>query len=178
MKLLFFGYRRNAGLLAVIFLIVSLLSSDAWPLSCPQLSSSEIDAEINEAFGRSDFVFLGEPENLEEGYDPIDVQVAAYWKGPNLATIPMKRSYRGPEQRVIFATRSAVGGWLDTVPECVFLSSDEMTERLSQLFGPPNEPSSGNREEHELLIAGLIFVLIGFVAVGIWNGVKWLQGDI
>jgi hypothetical protein len=167
----------KAGSLAIILATASLLNSDAWPLNCAQLNSVEIDAAINEAFGRSDIVFLGDPASIESEYGPTDVQVAAYWKGPNLATIPMKRSFWKSEQRVIFATRSAVGGWLDTGPECVVVSSDEMKQRLSRLFGRPIEPSPDNREGYELLIVGSIFLLSGFMAVGVWVAIRRLSGD-
>jgi hypothetical protein len=113
--------------------------------------------------------------HLDVDYGPTDIEVEAYWKGPNLATIPMNRSFMKSERRVIFAARSQVGGWRETGPECVFISDAEMGERLSRQFGSPAGPSPGNEEEYELLIVGSIFLLSGLLTIGVWVAIGRLK---
>jgi len=162
-------------LLPAVLGVGMLLISDARALNCKELNERDVDAEIVWAYERSDFVFVGRPQRLDRDLGPTDVKVAEYWKGPNLATIPMGRSFWEADERVIFASRSPVGGWLDTGPECVYVSSDELKSRLSRLFGSPVEPSPGNREENELLIVGCIFLLSGFLAIGVWAAIGRLR---
>ena len=164
-----------ASILAAILAVGNLPDSDAWALSCTQLNDAEIDAAIREAYGRSDFVFVGIPVHLDVDYVPTDVEVETYWKGPNLATIPMNRSFMKSERRVIFAARSEVGGWRDSGPECVSISDAEMGKRLSRQFGSPAEPSPGNQEEYELLIVGSIFLLSGLLSIGVWVAIGRLK---
>ena len=166
----------NRCSVTLILFTGSLLSSDALPLSCRQLDDAEIAEAVGAAFKRSDFVFVGEPVSPGADKRPAEVRVLAYWKGPNLATIPMNRTFWESDERVVFARRSAVGGWRETGPECVIVSSSEMKGILSSFFGHPIHPSPGNREEHELLVAGSIFLFCGFLIVGVWVATRQLSG--
>lgn len=86
----------------------------------------------------------------------------------------MRRAFIESDTRVLFASRSAIGGWTDTWPECVDVASKEMHEVLSTLFGAPVPPSPGNTEDNVLLV-GPILLFAGLMAVATMMATKRLS---
>jgi hypothetical protein len=131
------GWRIVADAFAkgVVLTAGILLSFNALSQSCAELDSAQTREAIVESFNSSDFVFIGKPVDLESHFGPSDVQVEAYWKGPNLSAIAMRRKFIESDTRVLFASRSAIGGWADTWPECVFpLATQEPSLSLPRIL--------------------------------------------